>query len=121
MPVYLSQRVLNFSPGFQGMHYNAYSVYFLVSWKLLLNVSKPRINDASQCQSANQQCKEEKAYILASVFNSRGSTSATQICYFPEMKSDRFGTQLSEKNDLCFTMLAQHDEAANQSQSKSLH
>lgn len=54
MPVYLSQRVLNFSPGFQGMHYNAYSVYFLVSWKLLLNVSKPRINDASQCQSANQ-------------------------------------------------------------------
>lgn len=49
--IYLSQRLLDCSHTIHGMHYSA---YISVSWKLLLNVSKPRINVASQRQSANQ-------------------------------------------------------------------
>lgn len=49
--MHLSQGLLICSHTVQGMHCSA---CFLVSWKLPLNVSKPRINVASRHQSANQ-------------------------------------------------------------------
>lgn len=49
--IYHSQRLLNCSHRLQGIHYSA---HILVSWKLPLKVSKPKINVASQHQWANQ-------------------------------------------------------------------